>query len=178
MFLVSSGFRLQVPKLLNMKFDNLNRWLSLFANLGVLVGIIFLVLEIGQANRIAERDARIESVTQAYELQKSFLENPELSALMTKLSTTDSTLTPTEQYQARSYAALLFRTAAGLNLNLEGGFITDEVLQRHIFDIRSNIRRTPGVIPYLEREIAEFESNLQFEGPVFDALREEIERHK
>jgi hypothetical protein len=33
-----------------MNLDKLNRWLSLLANLGVLVGLIFLIAELNQSN--------------------------------------------------------------------------------------------------------------------------------
>ena len=80
--------------------DKINKWLTLVANIGVLVGIIFLSLEINQSNRIAERDARSESVAQEFELQKSFIKNAEVSALMLKLSSGETDLTPLEEFQA------------------------------------------------------------------------------
>ena len=43
-----------------MKIDGLNRWLTLGANIGVVIGIAFLVVEINQntvSNRIAARDS-------------------------------------------------------------------------------------------------------------------------
>lgn len=53
-----------------MKIENLNNWLSLLANFGVLAGIIFLAIEIQQNTEIsqfealqANRNARIEHFT-------------------------------------------------------------------------------------------------------------------
>ena len=39
-----------------MDTDRINKWLSLFANLGVVVGIAILIVEIEQANSLAEAD--------------------------------------------------------------------------------------------------------------------------
>ena len=39
-----------------MDSDRINKWLSLFANLGVVVGIAILIVEIEQANSLAEAD--------------------------------------------------------------------------------------------------------------------------
>jgi len=43
-----------------MNLDNLNRWLTLLANLGVLAGIVFLAFEIQQNNTIAKAQTRSE----------------------------------------------------------------------------------------------------------------------
>ena len=161
-----------------MKYDSLNKWLSLFANLGVLIGIVFLVIEIRQANLIAERDARIDSVSQSYELQKSFLENSDVAAVMAKLASSDANLSPAEEFQAESYAHLLVREAAGLNMNYETGFITGDVLQRHLANLRSNIRRAPGVRPYLENAFEEIFQPQGVTGPVLETLIEELDRLK
>ena len=69
-----------------MKLDKLNEWLTLIANVGVLLGIAFLVVELDQSNRIAEREARTEVVTSGMELQQIFLESIDLPELMIKIS--------------------------------------------------------------------------------------------
>ena len=37
-----------------MNFDKLNKWLTLLANLGVIAGIFFLAMEVGQNNRLLQ----------------------------------------------------------------------------------------------------------------------------
>ncbi|MDA1371797.1 MAG: hypothetical protein O2971_13690 [Proteobacteria bacterium] len=140
-----------------MNMDKINKWLTLVANIGVLVGIIFLSLEINQSNRIAERDARSESVAQEFELQKSFIKNAEVSALMLKLSSGETDLTPLEEFQAESFAQLLALRAADLNIIYEGGFLTEETLQRQIRGITLNIRRISGIVPYMENTMKELD---------------------
>ena len=62
-----------------MNLDKTIQYLTLAANVGVLIGIGFLVLEIDQANRIADREARSELITQYNDLQMSILENVDLA---------------------------------------------------------------------------------------------------
>jgi len=43
-----------------MESDRLNRWLTLFANLGVLIGIVLLLIELNQTQEIARAEIRNE----------------------------------------------------------------------------------------------------------------------
>ena len=58
-----------------MESDRLNRWLTLAANVGVLAGLIFLVVEIRHTNDLARADAyrsRGTEIQEAYqELEKT-----------------------------------------------------------------------------------------------------------
>jgi hypothetical protein len=132
---------------------NVGQAITIVANLGVIAGIVFLSLEISQANRIAVHDARIDLAQRNYELQMSILENPEVSELMVKLMSNDDALTPQEKIQASGYATLLVVFAATINAALEDGLLTDAALGRHIGAVRNNIRRTPGIIPYLSQAL-------------------------
>jgi len=69
-----------------MNGDSLNRWLSLAANIGVIGGIIFLAIEIGQnresldqANRLSLLDARTTEVEQYNEFRSLLAQDKELS---------------------------------------------------------------------------------------------------
>jgi hypothetical protein len=74
-----------------MNVDGLNRWLSLAANIGVIGGIIFLAIEIGQnresldqANRLSLLDARTTEVEQYNEFRNLLAQDKELSDLWVK----------------------------------------------------------------------------------------------
>jgi hypothetical protein len=41
-----------------MNIDSVNKWLTLVANFGVIVGIIFLAVEVNQNNQLMEAEAR------------------------------------------------------------------------------------------------------------------------
>ena len=140
-----------------MNFDNLNKWLTLFANLGVLAGIIFLSLEIDQSNRIAMREARSELTTTRTEISKSAWESAEIAGLMVKLTSNEPELTETEEYQAYSFAMLQINQAISLNATYEAGFLTEEILERNMLGSRNIVRGLPGLVPYLRQAIEQLE---------------------
>ena len=68
-----------------MKLDKLNSWLTLLANLGVILGIIFLALEVRQNEEtlrlqyeLALLDSNSLEVSRFSELRRLWLQNPEL----------------------------------------------------------------------------------------------------
>lgn len=77
--------------------DRLNQWLTLAANLGVLVGLIFLVVELNQANRIAAYSSENARRTQFLDMNTSRIQNPEIIA---KLMQPNAELDEVEWVQA------------------------------------------------------------------------------
>ncbi len=74
-----------------MDLDRTNRWLTLATNLGVIGGIVFLAIEIGQnqasleqANRINVLDARTTEVQQYNDFRIVVAQDKELSEIWTK----------------------------------------------------------------------------------------------
>ena len=161
-----------------MDSSKLNSWLSLIANLGVLVGIVFLSLEISQSNRIAERDGRSHLVNQQSELEDFVIENREIAALLVSLSDEGVELSPLDEFQINSFVQKLILRMADLYISYESGFLSDGALQRQIFGFARIIERLPGIHPYLAEEmqvqgIYQPESN-----PIFDAVMEIMESAK
>lgn len=64
--------------------DKPDQWLSLLANLGVLVGLIFLIIELNQTNRIAIYSAESGRGTQFLDMNTVRIENPEIIAYLVK----------------------------------------------------------------------------------------------
>lgn len=67
-----------------MNADNLNKWLSLAANLGVIVGIIFLAIEISQNNEALESQSRAAWIDRQVSLSEAIAFNPELIEILLK----------------------------------------------------------------------------------------------
>ena len=137
-----------------MNLDKVNRWLSLSANLGVLIGIMFLSVEIRQSNRIAERDGRNELVSENIEIERSFLENSQLAELMVKLTVPDTELTSIEFFQAQSYVAIIRNRISKINISYESGLLDGEPLRRQVSGIITNVSRVPGILPYFTSDLA------------------------
>jgi hypothetical protein len=67
-----------------MNVDRLNRWLGLFANFGVLAGILFLAFELNQ-NTVATRLEAASNFNASFsEIEFFIVGNPEFSDLLTK----------------------------------------------------------------------------------------------
>ncbi len=85
-----------------MDLDRTNRWLTLATNLGVIGGIVFLAIEIGQnqasleqANRINVLDARTTEVQHYNDFRIVVAQDKELSEIWTKGNSGDA-LDPSE----------------------------------------------------------------------------------
>jgi hypothetical protein len=59
--------------------ESANRWLTLTANVGVLIGLIFLVLEINQNTEVARSAVDLELATMSTEFHMRVAENPDLA---------------------------------------------------------------------------------------------------
>ena len=88
-----------------MEPDRLNRWLNLVTNLGVIIGIAFLIIELDQTNRIARYTAEVGWRSQAIEINSNRIEYSETYA---KLQADEAELTPSERAQALMMARQLF----------------------------------------------------------------------
>ena len=67
--------------------DSLNKWLMLAANVGVITGIVFLTLEISQANKLAETQAQIFRLDQMQEASVTIAESEYLPEIQLKALT-------------------------------------------------------------------------------------------
>ena len=81
-----------------MNLDNLNKWLTLIANIGVMAGIIFLAVELNQ-NAVGQRvSAKQEMTRQFSDYVDMLILNPELQAINVKGFTGDE-MNPAEVAQ-------------------------------------------------------------------------------
>ena len=158
-----------------MKIEKVTHWLTLLANIGVLVGIAFLALEIKQTNEIAMRDARVALAESSQLIDILILENPDLANLMSKLNSRNPKLSDLEEAQANSVVIILLNRAARLSLNLETGFFTEDVSYRHLEALLSLISTYPGLAPILSKRI-EVGRAIPTEGssPIYDAIYKEV----
>jgi hypothetical protein len=62
-----------------MNLDNLNKWLTLAANVGVVAGLVFLVVEVQQNTNIARSSAYRESTQDMADWRALIASNPELT---------------------------------------------------------------------------------------------------
>jgi hypothetical protein len=131
-----------------MSTEKLNGWLGLLANLGVIVGLVVLIFEIQQGNRIAVGNAEATWSLQASEVNRSVVDNESAGRLAGKLSVRNPELTATEIAQAKFFArqfANLWGSALELYVRELISRSTYEIALR---DISVTMDELPGLVPY------------------------------
>lgn len=130
-----------------MNIDRLNQWLSLLANVGVLVGLVFLIIELNQANRIAVYTAESTRSSQFIGMNTSRIENP---GIIVKLMQPDPEFTEVEWVQAVYTARQQINTWIDAENAVINGLLS-EATRRGVFtDIDVVIAEMPGLIPAFE----------------------------
>lgn len=127
--------------------EKLNQWLTLAANLGVLIGVIFLVVELNQANRIAAYSAESTRRTQFLAMNTARIENPEIIA---KLMRSESEFSETEWVQALYTARQQINTWIDAEYAVLYGLLSDETYAETFRDIDTVVEEMPGLVPPFE----------------------------
>ncbi len=130
-----------------MNLDRVNQWLSLQANLGVLFGLIFLIAELNQSNRIAVYSAESTRRTQFLDMNTSRIENPEIIA---KLMQTDPELSEVEWVQALYTARQQTNTWIDAENAVINGLLSENTYREIFNDIDVVVNEMPGLIPAFE----------------------------
>ena len=91
-----------------MDTDRLNRWLALGANIGVLVGIILLIIEIDQNRDMMRAQTRNEVAGEAIDLLTDIAYNDQYASVQRRGDAGEE-LTPDEQFQYRIRTIAWFR---------------------------------------------------------------------
>ena len=86
-----------------MDMDRANRWLTFGANIGVIVGILFLAVEIRQSNRIAIASTEIDVRNSFASSNRSLYSDSDFAELIVKISDVDAQLTPAEEWRVYQY---------------------------------------------------------------------------
>jgi len=104
--------------------DRVNRWLTLFANLGVIAGLVFVGLEVQtntESNTIAVRQAYSRNWL---DINTAVMTDPQLSALIVKVSS-GGTLSDEERRRYRSYLQAVFSQMFGMLRLYDDGSASD-----------------------------------------------------
>ena len=91
-----------------MDSDRLNRWLTLGANIGVLVGIVLLIVELNQNRDMMRAQTRHDLAAGIVDLLQVAASNEQLAEVMYRAESGEE-LTPKELYQFNTRANALFR---------------------------------------------------------------------
>jgi len=145
-----------------MNADNLNRWLTLGANTGVVIGIVFLGLELQQNNELLRsqtQETQSLGIQTATTLDQQFLlviaADPELAQTWYTYLKTPEALTESERLQAFFLMGSLLRRLESVYLQRRLGSLSEEnwISRQPIFNL---IARSPGYSAYLEIDSSSF----------------------
>jgi len=92
-----------------MKKIELGQTMTILANVGVIVGIIFLAVELSQNNELLASQARLAQNERLTDTFNDMIQSPEFAETMAKASSGDE-LSPREAVQLRAFHSRQFRS--------------------------------------------------------------------
>ena len=132
-----------------MKLSSVNEWFAITANVGVLVSIVFLAIELNQANRIAIGDAERELGQRNIEITNTIIDNPHLAKVLLKLGVRNPELTDEERLLAAVWSVQMINLWNASDLAFKNNQITEEVYNGMMDNIRQQLLDSPGLAPFL-----------------------------
>lgn len=107
-----------------MDTEKLNRWLTLGANVGVLIGLLLLVLELNQNHEMMRAQTRHELAMGIVDILKDTAASEQLSNALYRSARGDA-LTPEEQFQVDMRTNALFRYWEDVHYQYRAGLYDD-----------------------------------------------------
>lgn len=155
---------------MNLRLESINSWLTLCANIGVLIGIIFLAIEIQQNTKV-NRGIAIDAIqTGVREQLMAAVENPELISLIIRARRNDE-LTLEERGILSFYFGATLLQVENAYYQKEAGLITEDFFNSLNRNIEATTRENDIARRYWEnnksnytREFQEYVDSLPPEG--------------
>ena len=127
-----------------MDTDKLNSWLTLGANIGVVIGLAILIYEIRVAQHLAETQALVRRADQIQEAQVQIVMSDSLAAIRVKaLADGVQTLTDVEKYRLQMWEAAVRNRMTSQYVEFVRGY-TDEATGNNIVEAAAEF------LPYWE----------------------------
>ncbi len=125
-----------------MKKVDLGQSIGILANVGVIAGIVFLVIELQQNNELLEAQARSERNQRVMNLRSDIYSNPVLAEILVKIRNGE-TLTEAEQFQADFYALRRINGLEAQYLDFLAGTVDSPSIEALRFIFRGGNTRQP-----------------------------------
>ena len=113
-----------------MNFNNLNKWLTLVANLGVLAGIIVVAVELQQTQMALKGEASSMRAQMATDLQVHIIDN-DIWEVRGKLEAGEE-LTPAEAARGSAFLVSTLRHFENMHYQNQIGILDDEIWQSNL----------------------------------------------
>ena len=118
-----------------MNSDNLNKWLTLGANFGVLVGLIVVVFELQQTQVIMSAESSMQRAQMSRENASLAAQN-DISVIEVKLAA-GKEITPEELRNAKEFADRLLRHYEVMHYQNQIGVLDEEIWINNADGVRS-----------------------------------------
>ena len=109
-----------------MKTEKLNSWLTLLANIGVVIGLVLLIIEIRQNTEVARSTAELEVSNLQTEFFMRLAGNPDLSRIVLIGNQDSDALNAIEKTQYVNHYVAVFMTMEGTYKQYQRGFIPED----------------------------------------------------
>ena len=157
-----------------MDAEKLNKWLGLIANLGVIVGIAFLVLEIRQSNRIAIASNEIAVLKGWAGINEAIVSNMQLAELLAKARSPDAEFTQPQVEVIDAYVARQFNDWIAIEKAYENEMVSAATLNTAKEDIKWAIDTYPAFRSFYRLHIDAYPS--ESETAIYKAAAQHLER--
>lgn len=158
-----------------MQADHLSKWLAFGANLGVIVGLVFVALEIRQANKIALVSTELGVRDTYAQLNETVYTNSEVADVLFRARDSETKFEGADSEVAEKYAYRNINTWVGLETAHENGLLPSATFESVSEDIRVSIAKYPGLAPYYRSVVGDYDSYGDLE--VFRLLDKALDDH-
>ena len=130
-----------------MNADHLNKWVTLGANVGVLIGIALLIFEIDQNRQAILAQTRNDIAQGAIGVISLTAVNPQLADIVVR-SNRGEELSESEQYMLKSRAELIFRYWENVHYQYRLGTYDEGEFLRHMVTMNVVVTNTASLRNY------------------------------
>lgn len=130
-----------------MNMDQLNRWLALAGNVGVIAGILFLAFEIQQSNRIAIASTEIDVRNMLSSINESVYTETGIAELLIKTTGPKAQLSAIESLKIYWFILRCLNTWLSVETAYANGMVPPETYNVIEDDMRSFFTIHPATLP-------------------------------
>ncbi len=134
-----------------MESNRLNRWLTLGANIGVLVGIILLIVELGQNRDMMRAEIRNELARSLSDFLPSVVNDREFADALVRAGAGEP-LTATEELQINAWYDLVFGYWQNVHYQYRQDLYDESEFSRHTDAISAVLGENPSMYSYWCKE--------------------------
>jgi hypothetical protein len=128
-----------------MDSDRLNKWLTLGANVGVLIGIMLLIAELSQNYEIVRAQTRTELSQSLLDLLALTASNKELAEILVRADRGEE-LTDAEQYMFTSRSESVIAYWQNVHYQGRNGMYDEDEFSKHIQLMGYVLNTSPGLV--------------------------------